>query len=55
MTLSKIAGDLRIPLVATTLLALAGCNTIGGFGEDVSTGGEAISDTAQDAENEIEG
>jgi entericidin B len=34
-------------------LAPAACNTIGGVGEDVEAGGEAISDTAQEAEQEL--
>lgn len=35
-------------------LLLAGCNTIGGLGQDVEEGGSALQDTAQDAEQEIE-
>jgi predicted small secreted protein len=45
---------LKLVLAPVALLALAGCNTIGGFGEDVESGGQAISDTAQEAEEEIE-
>lgn len=29
--------------------ALAGCNTIAGVGQDISKGGQAISDTAEKA------
>ena len=36
------------------LIAVAGCNTVGGFGQDVEQGGEAISDTAQEVERDIE-
>lgn len=35
------------------LLALAACNTIEGAGEDISGGGEIISDTASDTKKEI--
>ncbi len=31
-----------------TLMALAGCNTVAGVGEDVSAGGTVLSNTAQD-------
>lgn len=34
-------------LVATA--ALAGCNTVAGVGQDISKGGQAISDTAEKA------
>ncbi len=38
-------------LIAAGLLALlAACNTVGGMGQDLQEGGEAISDTAQDTE-----
>ena len=32
---------------------LAACNTVEGAGEDVESGGEAISNTAQEAEQEL--
>lgn len=32
---------------------LAACNTVQGAGEDVEAGGEAISDTAREAEQDI--
>ena len=32
-------------------LALAGCNTVEGFGDDVESAGDKISDTANDANN----
>lgn len=32
---------------------LAACNTVEGAGQDVEAGGEAISETAQEAEDEI--
>lgn len=38
-------------LVAVACLALAGCNTIEGFGKDVKKGGQAIENAAQRAKN----
>ena len=35
------------------ILALAGCNTIEGLGEDTSAAGEAMSDTAEDVEEDM--
>lgn len=32
-------------------LALSACNTIAGMGEDLSTVGDSIEDTAEDAKN----
>lgn len=32
---------------------LSACNTIEGAGRDVSAGGEAISETAEDVENDL--
>jgi entericidin B len=34
-------------------LVLSGCNTVKGMGEDVSAAGGAMSDTAEDAEDEM--
>ena len=36
------------------LAALAACNTVQGFGEDVEAGGSALSDTAAETEAEIQ-
>lgn len=36
-----------IALMIATTFALTGCNTIQGFGKDVSKAGEAISQTAE--------
>lgn len=41
---------LLLPLV---LLGAGGCNTVEGAGEDIQSGGEAISDTADDVKDEI--
>jgi entericidin B len=35
-------------------LVLSGCNTARGMGEDVSAAGDAMSNTAEDTEEEIE-
>ena len=42
-------------LVATfvALLTLVACNTIGGAGEDIQAGGEAITDTAEEIQSEL--
>ena len=34
-----------------TLMALAGCNTVAGVGEDVQAGGTAIQNTAEDVKS----
>lgn len=36
-----------------SLGGLAACNTIGGAGEDIQAGGEAITDTAEEVQTEI--
>ena len=38
----------RIGLAALGALAMAGCNTVQGIGDDLAAGGEAISQAAQD-------
>lgn len=40
-------------LPALLFIGLAACNTIEGAGEDVSAGGDAISQTASEAQKEI--
>lgn len=40
-------------LVVGLLAALAACNTVEGFGRDVQTGGQAITGTAQDVQEQI--
>ena len=44
---------IRIAVMALGLTALAACNTIEGLGEDVSAGGEAISNTADKTQKAI--
>jgi predicted small secreted protein len=47
--------DHRIWILAVLFaLTQTGCNTVRGAGEDVGAAGDAISDTAQDAEDELE-
>ncbi len=40
-------------MTLAALLGLAACNTVEGFGQDVQSGGEAVTDTAQDAERSM--
>jgi entericidin B len=40
-------------LALAALAALAGCNAMQGLGQDVSAGGDAISDTADDVEDDM--
>ena len=43
-----------IPLVlAALVIGLAGCNTIGGAGKDVSSTGKAVTGAAQEVKDEI--
>lgn len=43
----------QIGCVAGLLGLLAACNTVGGVGQDLQSGGEAISDTAQETERQM--
>ncbi len=42
---------MRAIVMMTALLVLAGCNTISGAGEDVSSAGKAVTKTAEDVKN----
>ena len=43
-----------ISLLAVGLLVgLAGCNTVGGFGKDLQTGGQAVTNEAQEAQRSM--
>jgi entericidin B len=45
---------MRAVLLATGLFVLlAACNTFQGLGQDVQEGGQAITDTAEDVEEEM--
>lgn len=44
---------MRIVAVIVALLGLAACNTFEGLGQDVESGGEAITDTADDVEGSL--
>lgn len=35
------------------LLALSACNTVSGMGEDLQTGGAAVTDTAKDTQRQM--
>jgi predicted small secreted protein len=43
--------SLFIVLAACSAFAISACNTIEGAGEDVSSAGSAVADTARDAAN----
>lgn len=43
----------RYAILFAALLGLAACETVGGFGRDVGTAGEAIEDTAEDVQNDL--
>ena len=48
----SIAGDWLIAgLLVVALLMLSGCNTMSGFGRDVESAGDTISDTAEDVQD----
>lgn len=40
-------------MLGAVLAVLAACNTVGGMGQDLQSGGEAITDSAQDAERQM--
>ncbi|PWE33626.1 entericidin EcnA/B family protein [Maritimibacter sp. 55A14] len=40
-----------IALPFAALIALAACNTVEGAGRDIESAGEAVTDTAQDAQD----
>lgn len=46
---------LMLPLLVGLfmIIALAGCNTIGGAGEDIGAAGGAMSDTAEDVQDDM--
>ncbi len=45
--------NLKLVLVMLGLLGLAACNTTRGFGQDVEATGEAIEETAEDTQEEM--
>lgn len=45
---------LALAVVLGMTAGLAGCNTVEGVGRDVEGAGEAVQDTSQDVENDIE-
>ena len=47
-------GLLLVPVVFGLALVTSGCNTMRGMGEDVEAAGGAMSDTAEDTEEEME-
>ena len=47
-------GLVLVPVVFGLALVTSGCNTMRGMGEDVEAAGGAMSDTAEDTEEEME-
>ena len=43
----------RYIVLFSALLGLAACETVGGMGRDLETAGDAIEDTAEEAETEM--
>ena len=43
----------RYAILFASLLGLAACETMGGFGQDVENAGEAIEETAEEVEDDI--
>ncbi len=43
----------RIFLILSIPIALAACETVEGLGEDIETGGEALQDSADDAQSDL--
>mgnify|MGYP006299761511 CR=1 FL=1 len=41
-------------LAPLALIALAGCNTVSGLGQDVEAGGEAIQEGSEEVEQELD-
>jgi entericidin B len=42
-----------IAIVVSGMLALAGCNTIHGAGQDIEAGGEKVQDVAKDTKKKM--
>lgn len=56
--IARQRGTLALPLaflVLITALALSGCNTVSGMGEDVSAAGQAIDQTSERTQDKITG
>jgi predicted small secreted protein len=49
----KIAKLFAFALFISVALGMAACNTMEGFGTDVSKGGQAVHDSAQDTKNNM--
>lgn len=47
----RIRNVLMFALVGVSLIALSGCNTIRGVGQDVEKAGEEVQEAADDAKN----
>lgn len=52
--MSELPRKVLIPLAALAALAAAACNTVAGAGEDLENAGAAVSDTAQDVQQDMQ-
>ena len=43
----------RATAILMALLGLAACETVGGLGQDIQAGGQAIEDTSNDVQNDL--
>jgi predicted small secreted protein len=50
----KMSHHRFLSVVVISLLGLSGCNTIGGFGQDLSQTGKAVGDAASWSQNQIQ-
>lgn len=44
---------IKTAVFSAAVVMLAACNTVAGAGEDIKSGGEVITDTAKDVQNDI--
>jgi entericidin B len=44
----------QLALLPAALLTLAACNTVEGAGQDIQAGGQAVENTAEEVEDEID-
>lgn len=54
LSITRIAPLPIFPATLLLLFALSACNTTQGFGEDVEAAGDAIEETAEEAEDELD-
>lgn len=52
--MDSLSATLRTLLALLVIAGVSACNTVEGAGQDIKAGGQVISDTAEDVEDEIE-